>query len=89
MPGTLVDPPGNRTNQLRGHLSPTGRSARRHWRFESGTVLRGEFNRRGNCELSSADAFHLAMAVAVPECDALYPGDPGLAAVDEIETVVP
>lgn len=55
---------------------------------EYAAELRDKYYRPGDCELSYADAIHLATAVLVTECTLLYSGDPDFAAVDEIETVV-
>lgn len=50
--------------------------------------LRYKYYDRGDCELSYADAIHLATAVAHDDCRALYSGDPDFAGVEEIETVI-
>lgn len=55
---------------------------------EYGAELRDRYDDRGVCELSYADAIHLAMAAAVSECRVLYSGDPDFATVDEVETIV-
>lgn len=49
--------------------------------------LRDKYYQRGDCELSYADAIHLAVAV-MTNCDTLYTGDPDFAAVDEIDTTI-
>lgn len=55
---------------------------------ERAAALRDKYYRRGDRELSYADAIHLAMADAVSGCDTLYSGDPDFEGVDEIDTVV-
>ncbi|WP_254864211.1 type II toxin-antitoxin system VapC family toxin [Halovivax gelatinilyticus] len=50
--------------------------------------LRYRYYERGTCELSYADAIHVATASAHGDCEALYTGDPDFASVDEVETVV-
>ena len=55
---------------------------------EYAAALREEYYQRGDRELSYADAIHLAMATAIPECDSLYSGDPDFKGVDEIETII-
>lgn len=55
---------------------------------EYGAALRDKYYERGRCELSYADAIHLAMAAAVSDCETLYTGDPDFEAVDEVEIVI-
>lgn len=55
---------------------------------EYAAELRHEYYRRGDCELSYADAIHLATAATIAECHTLYSGDPDFADVDEVETVI-
>lgn len=55
---------------------------------EYAAKLRFKYYRRGDRELSYADAIHLAIASAHDDCHTLYSGDPDFKAVDEIETVV-
>lgn len=55
---------------------------------EYGAALRDKYYQRGDCELSYADAIHLAMAAAVSECDTFYSGNPDFEGVDEIETII-
>lgn len=55
---------------------------------EYAAALRDKYYQRGDCELSYADAIHLAMAAAVFECDTLYSGDADFESVDEIKTVI-
>lgn len=50
--------------------------------------LRYRYYQRGTCELSYADAFHLAVATLHESCDTLLTGDPDFESVDEVETVV-
>jgi len=50
--------------------------------------LRFKYYRRGECELSYADAIHLAMATVHDDCHTLYSGDPDFTDLDEIETVI-
>ncbi len=47
--------------------------------------IRQKYYRRGDCELSYADAIHLATA-ALAGCEKLYSGDSDFEEVDEIET---
>jgi predicted nucleic acid-binding protein len=55
---------------------------------EYAAELRCKYYRRGERELSYADAIHLATASVHDECHALYSGDPDFEGVEEIETVV-
>jgi predicted nucleic acid-binding protein len=55
---------------------------------EYAAELRFKYYRRGERELSYADAIHLATATVHDDCHTLYSGDPDFADVDEIETVV-
>lgn len=55
---------------------------------EYAAELRFKYYERGTCELSYADAIHLATASLHGECRALYSGDPDFEDVDEVETVV-
>lgn len=55
---------------------------------EYAAVLRDKYYQRDDCELSYADAIHLAMAVVVSDCDTLYSGDPDFENVEEIDTVI-
>lgn len=50
--------------------------------------LRVKYYRRDECELSYADAIHLAVASVHDDCHTLYSGDPDFEAVEEIETTV-
>lgn len=50
--------------------------------------LRFKYDEPGQRELSYADAIHLATAVVHDDCRVLYSGDPDVADLDEIETVV-
>jgi len=50
--------------------------------------LRHDYYQRRECELSYADAIHLAAAAADSDCDTLYTGDGDFSRVDEVETVV-
>lgn len=52
-----------------------------------GAELRAKYYERGECEMSYADAIHLAVA-SMADCDALYTGDSDFENVDEIRTVV-
>lgn len=49
--------------------------------------LRDDYYRRGDRELSYADAIHVATAM-LAGCDRLYSGDPDFEDVDEVETVI-
>lgn len=51
-------------------------------------ALRHDYYQRRECELSYADAIHLAAPAADSDCDTLYTGDDGFSCVDEVETVV-
>ncbi|MEF8757388.1 MAG: PIN domain-containing protein [Halobacteriales archaeon] len=51
-------------------------------------ALRFKYDEPGERELSYADAIHLATAVVHDDCTALYSGDPDIADLDEIETIV-
>jgi len=55
---------------------------------EYAAELRFKYYQRGECELSYADAIHLAMATVHDDCHTLYSGDPDFTAMDEIETVI-
>lgn len=55
---------------------------------EYAAALRDKYYQRDDCELSYADAIHLAMAVVVSECESLYSGDPDFENVEEIDTVI-
>lgn len=50
--------------------------------------LRCQYYDAGTCELSYADAIHVATASLHDECEALYTGDPDFADVEEVETIV-
>jgi len=50
--------------------------------------LRFKYYTRGECELSYADAIHLAVAAVHDDCHTLYSGDPDFEDLDEIETVI-
>lgn len=50
--------------------------------------LRFKYYEPGERELSYADAIHLATAAVHDDCDTLYSGDPDVADLDEIETVI-
>lgn len=50
--------------------------------------LRCQYYDAGTCELSYADAIHVATASLHDECETLYTGDPDFADVEEIETIV-
>lgn len=50
--------------------------------------LRFKYYARGECELSYADAIHLAVAAVHDDCQTLYSGDPDFVDLDEIETVI-
>ena len=50
--------------------------------------LRYKYYTRSDCELSYADAIHLAMAAVHDDCQVLYSGDPDFTDMDEIETVI-
>lgn len=52
-----------------------------------GAELRSKYYERGNCEMSYADAIHLAVA-SITDCDALYTGDSDFRGVEEVDTVV-
>jgi predicted nucleic acid-binding protein len=56
---------------------------------EYAAELRFKYYRRGERELSYADAIHLATAAVHDECHTLYSGDPDFEGIEEIETVVP
>lgn len=55
---------------------------------EYAAALRMKYYQRGECELSYADAIHLALAAVVSECDTFYSGDPDFEHVDEVDTVI-
>jgi predicted nucleic acid-binding protein len=49
--------------------------------------LRSKYYQRGGCELSYADAIHIATA-AMTDCNTLYSGDPDFENIDEVDTEV-
>lgn len=50
--------------------------------------LRVKYYQRGEREISSADAIHLATAIVHNDCTVLYSGDTDFLDIDEIETIV-
>ncbi|WP_247729850.1 PIN domain-containing protein [Halovivax limisalsi] len=50
--------------------------------------LRYKYYERGTCELSYADAIHVATASLHDDCGTLYTGDPDFVDVEEVETIV-
>ncbi|ELZ10805.1 hypothetical protein C479_08338 [Halovivax asiaticus JCM 14624] len=50
--------------------------------------IRFQYYERGSCELSYADAIHVATATLHDDCERLYSGDPDFAEIDEIETII-
>lgn len=55
---------------------------------EYAAELRFEYYQRRECELSYADAVHVATAAIHDECHTLYSGDPDFEDITEIDTVV-
>jgi predicted nucleic acid-binding protein len=53
----------------------------------SAAEIRETYYERGDCELSYADAVHVATA-ELADCDCFYSGDPDFAGVEEVETEI-